>query len=125
MDLTASVLSATRTAIPAGHALDGIDLLPALRTGSVNTDRVLFWSTPAPRMSVAAREQRWKLLVDGPNSLLFDMESDPGERQEVGLQHPAVVRRLSRLVEAWFKETQPRETTAYLRHPVLEPVASR
>ena len=125
MDLTASVLSATHTAIPPGHALDGIDLLPALRTGSVNTDRVLFWSTPAPRMSVAAREGRWKLLVDGPNSLLFDMESDPGERQEVGLQHPAVLRRLSRLAEAWFKETQPREATAHLRHPVLEGVPSR
>jgi len=35
------------------------------------------------------------------------METDPGERQEIGLPHPAIVRKLSGLLEAWFKEIEP------------------
>jgi arylsulfatase A-like enzyme len=113
MDLTATVLAAAGTTIPANF--EGRNLVPMLagrttagrttteRAGATAlTDRPLFWRIDArERQQRAVRRGRWKLLMDGDDLLLFDLPRDIGERHDVAASHPAVVRELLALLTAW------------------------
>ena len=103
MDLTASILAATNTPIPATLKLDGIDLLPGLRRGSPIVDRQLFWRIKRPRDQRAVRSGRWKLVQDLNDFHLFDLSTDPGERNDLTAAHPEVVRNLNAALDQWEK----------------------
>jgi len=105
MDLTASILAATASAVPPGHRLEGIDILPILRGDSSLTDRQLFWRIAQPnRQQRAVRVGQWKLLVDGGQFLLFDVRADPGERQDLAARRPELVVKLKALLQEWEKD---------------------
>jgi arylsulfatase A-like enzyme len=102
MDLTATILAATGSAVPADARLEGIDLLPILEGRERPVERTLFWriATPA-RQQRAARQGAWKLLVDGDDLLLFNLRDDIGERTDLAARRPELVRRLLPLLRAW------------------------
>jgi len=103
-DLTATILAATRTPLPAGYHPDGIDLLPVLR-GDSPVERRLFWRINRPnRRQQAVRSGRWKLLVDAGQYLLFDLSNDPGERTDLAARHPDIVVALKGALAAWVKD---------------------
>jgi len=103
-DLTATILAATRTPLPAGYHPDGIDLLPVLR-GDSPVERRLFWRINRPnRRQQAVRSGRWKLLVDAGQYLLFDLSNDPGERTDLAARHPDIVVALKGALAAWDKD---------------------
>jgi arylsulfatase A-like enzyme len=102
MDITASILAATGTRVPAGHRPDGIDILPVLRGKSAPIQRQVFWRWSIPtRQQRAMRSGQWKLLADGAQLLLFDLAADPGERTDLAARHPDVVARLKRVLGDW------------------------
>jgi arylsulfatase A len=101
MDLTATMLAATGTNPPANYRPDGIDILPMLRGDAPVLDRNVFWRVLPPRQMRAVRSGSWKLLVDGPQVLLFDLSSDPGERNDLAARQPEKVATLKRLYQAW------------------------
>ena len=103
MDLMPTILSAAGIDMPSS-GLDGIDLLPYLRDGQSTQERRVFWRRPSPSLQGAVREGVWKLLADGGNVFLFDLQADPGERNDLSRQYPEVVRRLSRGLQQWFEE---------------------
>lgn len=72
MDLTASILAATGTRVPADASLEGIDLLPILRGASPEVERTLFWRVAFPRPQRAVRSGDWKLVLDG-RAMLFNL----------------------------------------------------
>ena len=98
MDLTASILAATRALVPADARLDGIDLLPVLEGRVPEIERTLFWRVPAQR---AVRAGEWKLIFDGGRPLLFNIRADVGERRNLIGQRPEIARRLRSLLDAW------------------------
>jgi arylsulfatase A-like enzyme len=102
MDLTATILAATGSAVPADARLEGIDLLPILEGRQRSVERTLFWriATPA-RQQRAVRQGSWKLLVDGDDLLLFNLRDDIGERTDLAARRPELVRRLLPLLRAW------------------------
>jgi len=109
MDLTASILGVTGSAIPPTYRLDGVNLLPTLSGQSPLVERQLFWRIKRPHEQRAVRSGRWKLLQDvgnqGPgNFYLFDVSADPGERHDLTAEHPEVVGKLSRALDAWEKD---------------------
>ena len=109
MDLTASILAATNTQVPAGTNLDGIDLLPILGGRSPIVDRTLFWRTVyANRRQFAVRSGNWKLLLDGESAMVFDLQADAGERNDLARERQDVARRLRPLIAAWEKEVDVR-----------------
>jgi arylsulfatase A-like enzyme len=113
MDLTASILAATASAVPPSHRLDGIDILPILRGDSPLTDRQLFWRIARPdRQQRAVRAGQWKLLVDGGQLLLFDLLADPGERHDLAARRPELVVKLKGLLQAWEKEIAQKPQTS-------------
>ncbi len=102
MDLTASILAASGTLAPNAHPPDGIDILPVLRGETEPVERDLYWRIDRPdRQQRAIRSGGWKLLEDGGQLLLFDLDHDPGERTELSGQHPDVVRRLRLMLDQW------------------------
>ena len=73
-----------------------------LRGDSPVRDRDVFWRiNGAARQQRAVRSGQWKLLVDGNQVLLFDLASDPGERNDQAARQPEKVATLRRLYLAW------------------------
>ena len=101
MDLTASILAATGTPVPADANLEGINLLPVLEGRTPDIERTLFWRVDGQR---AVRSGDWKLLFDGARPLLFNLRTDIGERENVIGQRSDVARRLRPLLEAWQED---------------------
>lgn len=105
MDMTATILAATGTAPPAGRTLDGINLLPVLLGQQSPSERTLFWRiTRDERKQKAARRGRWKYLRDGTIDLLYDLQTDIGERHDVGSANPQVLAELRKLLRQWEQE---------------------
>jgi arylsulfatase A-like enzyme len=112
IDLAPTLLEACGVAPPEGVRFDGRSLLPLL-TGEAKEwpDRTLFFQwhrgdRPEPGRACAARSQRWKLvrLQPGAAPMLFDMEADPGEKNDVAGANPDTVRALAEAYEAWLKD---------------------
>jgi arylsulfatase A-like enzyme len=96
-DITATILAAAGVQPP--RALDGFDLLAPERP------RALFWRYQhAPIRQKAVREGRWKLLQDAGYNLLFNLESDPGERTDLSWRHPKTVEKLREQLATWEKQ---------------------
>jgi arylsulfatase A len=103
MDLTASILAATRTPVPVDARLEGIDLLPILEGRTAEVERTLFWRVTGPRTQVAVRSGDWKLLFDG-RPMLFNLRADLGERNNLIAQRGDIARKLEPLLAAWQKD---------------------
>ena len=103
LDAMVSALSVTGADLAAAPRLDGRDLLPALRAGKESPSTPLFWRSGDNHV---VRDGRWKLWKaktpeDGRIDLLFDLETDPGELRNVAAAQPAVVARLTTLLEGF------------------------
>jgi arylsulfatase A len=102
MDLTAMILAATQTPVPADARLEGIDLLPILAERSRLHERTLFWRiNTEDRKQKAVRSGDWKLLIDGDDLLLFNLPTDIGERTDLARQRTDLVAKLLPLITEW------------------------
>jgi uncharacterized sulfatase len=101
LDILPTVLAVAGLPLPREKPLDGKNILPAL-TGEV--DRIhdhLFWTKGG---SSAVRSGRWKLVTIKGQRELFDLDTDPGEFNDLADENPRKVAELSALYEAWFDE---------------------
>ena len=98
MDLTASMLAATGTPVPAEARPEGINLLPVLEGRAPEIERTLFWRVPGQR---AVRAGDWKLLFDGGRAMLFNLRADIAEHDDLVGQRSDIARRLRPLLAAW------------------------
>jgi arylsulfatase A-like enzyme len=99
VDLLPTLLELAGVARVGTKPLDGISLAPLLLGEKKPVpDRILFqhW---AGRTS--ARSQRFRL---DPTGRLFDMEADPGQKQDIAAAHPAEAKRLGEAVSQWKRE---------------------
>ena len=111
MDLTATILAATNTPVPAEGKLEGVNLLPILERRAPVTDRTLFWRIVVPtRQQRAVRQGSWKLLIDGDDLMLFNLKDDIGERNDLAARRPDVVRKLLPLIRAWEADVDAEAT---------------
>ena len=102
MDLTASILAAAGTAVPAGARLEGINLFPILEGKVPEVSRTLFWrSTVGNRNQRAVRSGDWKLVVDGTRTMIFNVRADVGERNELANRRPDLAQKLRPLLTDW------------------------
>ena len=69
------------------------------------TTRRIFWRrVPQERMQAAVRDGDWKMLNDEGRVFLFNVRTDPGERDDLAARHPDIVRKLAQLHEDWRKD---------------------
>ena len=106
MDLSATFLAAAGVTPPADAKLEGMDLVPLIRTGVKPISRTLFWRvTTAGLNQRAVRDGDWKLLLEGSaRVMLFDVSTDLGERNDMAASNTVVVRRMHQQLLAWEKD---------------------
>ena len=101
MDLFPTMVSVTGAKVPGNLKLDGVDLTPALLNNTPLAARTLFW---AYRNQRAVRRGPWKLLIQGDNVRLFNLEADPGERSDLSQDRPDMVAALGEAFARWQRD---------------------
>jgi hypothetical protein len=82
-----------------------MNLLPLLRENAQQVERTLFFRYTLPaRRQRAVRQGDWKLLLDGANSMLFNLKDDVGERNDLASQRSDIVRKLFPLIGKWEED---------------------
>lgn len=114
MDITATILAATKTQPDRQYPLDGQNLLPVLVGEKPAFDRTLFWryrsnpfAPPTAPLQAAVRSGNWKYLRQGANESLFDLASDPGEQTDLRASNTAVFNRLRSQFDRWQTQVLP------------------
>lgn len=108
-----------------GPKVDGVSLRPLLENaeGAAWHERTLFTHNPIDETNKfpgAVRTQRYRLVreIKGPSGgssakanddsakawQLYDMETDPGQKEDIAVDHPMIVKELSAQYDAWFKD---------------------
>ncbi len=84
MDWTATILAVGSAKTVPGFPLDGINLMPIITGKKKEVGRTLYWRISQRRQHKAMRDGNWKYLQDEKgNEYLFNLASDPGERNNV------------------------------------------
>lgn len=107
-DLFPTLAELAGAKVPPGQTLDGKSLLPLLQDPAAALGRdALFWHYPHyhhDRPASSIRRGRWKLIeyLDGTGEvLLFDLEGDPGEGEDLSARRPELAGDLRSELEAW------------------------
>jgi len=101
MDMFPTMVSIAQAKLPAGLKLDGIDLLGMLTEGRKLPERTLFWRYRKER---ALRKGPWKLLVQGDNVKLYNLDDDLGEKMNLTGAKPGMVKMLQDKLTTWEQE---------------------
>ncbi|MCD8483106.1 MAG: sulfatase-like hydrolase/transferase [Verrucomicrobia bacterium] len=86
---------------PVPQGVDGVSVLPTLRSQSQPelADRPLYWEFHEEQFAQAIRRGRWKAVRQNPHlaTELYDLQTDPGESNNVAAAHPEKVAEFERL----------------------------
>ena len=99
-DWTATIAAVARARADAATPFDGIDLMPALKGGRPQP-RELYWRVSQRRRQKAVRSGDWKYLATEDGEYLFNVVSDPGERNNLKTRQAARFAELKRKLAAW------------------------
>lgn len=103
LDVAATALALA--GLPEVSELDGINLIPYLNGEKKGApDRKLTWRWIAQS---AIRDGKWKLLRGMEREYLFDLESDPSEKNNLLFTQPEVAERLRSQLSEWASELTP------------------
>jgi N-acetylgalactosamine-6-sulfatase len=113
MDLTASLVRIAGAGSPKQHNFDGIDILDGLERKQPLLDRALFWrGRRGERTWWAVRQASLKYVArqDANKKVeyLFDLERDPGEKDNLLAAREADTARLKKLLAEWEQQVQPK-----------------
>ncbi len=102
LDLTISILALDDANIPVKTRLEDVNLLPILEGKGQEVEQTLFWGVRRGQGGLlAVRSGKWKLVIDGSRPLLFDLQADISERDNLVGHLRARVRGLKTLLTAW------------------------
>ena len=118
-DFYPTLLNGLGIPLPANHAIDGIDIAPALQGGRLKREAIFTYFPQSPNVPdwlppcVAAHAGDWKLIrlfhhgEKGAHDFrLYNLKNDIGEAQNVASRYPAKVRELDRLIEGHLADAK-------------------
>ncbi len=118
MDLTATFVAAAGGSPPSGYQFDGINLLPLITADQTEpTERTFYWRIARSNRSMRAiRHGKWKYIDDGGTmDLLFDLEADISEHNNLCYRHHDIVEDLKKRLVAWEAEMEAEPKTFTIR----------
>ncbi len=103
LDVFPTLAAAAAVPVGAEKPLDGKDLWEALAAGKAvpRQDDLFFSFNRGAKARRAVIRGHWKLVTDGDERLLFDLEKDPSEKTDLAADHPDVVKDLAARLAAW------------------------
>lgn len=109
IDIFATVLELCGVPMPKTLPQDGVSLVPLLKGRAADwPDRMIFtFRAPAGQTDNilgAVRSQRWRAVKAPKRWELYDMDSDPGQKENVAAQYPELLDRLSAAYERTVKD---------------------
>lgn len=116
-DLPCTMLDAAGAAFPEGQDIDGLSLLPVASGGQAHMPaRNFVWYFPSTRKhwgqyaSAAMKDEgNWKyqMLFNGDSDELYDLNTDPGETNNLIKQHPAKAKAMETALRAQLNKHYP------------------
>ena len=106
LDLWPTLAAAAGAKVPAGVELDGYDMLPTLAGKSPSPRQEMFWEF---RGEKAARVGNYKWIDSAKAKGLFDLVSDPGEKNDLTTSKPVVAADIHARWAAWRKDMDAAE----------------
>lgn len=100
LDLMPTVLDLAQVSVDSQHRLDGISLLSLLFSDIELGKRKLFWN------GVAMRDGVRKLILSEDRAMLFDLDSDIEERNDISALWPEEVDRMMSELSAWRHDVE-------------------
>jgi len=104
---------------PVRHAIDGVDITPALKGGKLDREAIFTFfphSPPVPEWlppSMSVHSGDWKLIrifhggeKGAHDYRLYNLAKDIGEKNNLAASHPEKVKTLDRMIENHIKETR-------------------
>jgi arylsulfatase A-like enzyme len=103
-DLFPTILDVTGVKMATLPNFDGKDIWPALKGGQASDRPVFFMGNK----EVAVFRPPWKLITSrqgqGVSPMLFDVVSDPSEKNDLSSQHPEIVQELTQALQEYAKD---------------------
>lgn len=103
MDWTQTILSAGGAKAHKNFSLDGINLMPILTEKKKNVERICYWRTFQRIKQNAIRAGDWKYLQDEKAEFLFNLVSDPGEKNDLKTKEKIIFTTLKKKFADWEK----------------------
>lgn len=103
MDWTATILAVAGAKPDPAFPPDGLNLLDICRGKKNTISRTFYWRLFQSVRQKAIRHGKWKYLQTDKDEFLFDLVSDPGEKNNLRSLHPAVLRKLKKKYADWEK----------------------
>ncbi len=109
VDFFPTICAAAQVLLPTDREIDGVDLMPLLKGGSIQRDAI-YWHFPHFRGSIwpysIIRKGDWKLLyhystIHPPE--LYNLKDDIGEENDLATKMPGKVKELQAQLEAHLK----------------------
>lgn len=126
LDILPTSMAAAGIKIPRSAHLDGTNILPVFANAEKNEiHQYLYWAgshLPAdkkfdelpynhdnPPPTWAVRHGKWKVvqMMELGEPMLFDLEADPTESNDLAAENPQIVKQLSKKFGIWFKDMAP------------------
>ena len=105
ISLDVAATSLALAGLPADPALDGTNLIPHFSgENKAAPHDTLYWRWATQS---AIRDGKWKLLIGGPHRYLFNLETDPGEKNNLLKNHPEIAAKLNDKLTTWAAELSP------------------
>jgi arylsulfatase A len=102
IDLLPTILRLCEIPLPSETVIDGKDLSPLLLQKSAAwPDRMIFHTW---RQRGAVRTNRYRLVIDGENTELYDMLTDPQEQEDISALNPQKTASLKKAYDEWLAE---------------------
>jgi arylsulfatase A-like enzyme len=114
MDFTATMLAVAGAELPATYAPEGMNLLPIVTGQAPEAERTLFWRVGN---ATAVRSGDMKLVVQGGTTFVYDVNADPGERNDLTNISQDLARRLQSLLATWIGDVDAEKATRVTTTP--------
>jgi arylsulfatase A-like enzyme len=103
-DLFPTILDVTGVKMASPPSFDGKDIWPALKGGQTTERPVFFMGNK----EIAVFRPPWKLITSrqaqGAAPMLFNVLSDPSEKNDLSSQHPEIVQELTQALQEYVKD---------------------